>query len=111
MGQPSTQSAALSAEPCPEALVSRDDYTGVESLRCELAPASAAVFGAGRRPGSVGRAIFRNIVASGYLGRVYPVNPHARHIEGVHCVPSVARLPEPVDLAVLAVPPVAVADV
>lgn len=63
-----------------------------------------AVVGASRRPGAVGRAILRNIIAAGFEGRLHAVNPHAFEIEGVAYVPSVSRLPGPVDLAVIAVP-------
>ncbi len=49
-----------------------------------------------------------NIVTGGYQGKVYAVNPHATRMEGVPCLPSVTTLPEPVDLAVIAVPPAAV---
>jgi acyl-CoA synthetase (NDP forming) len=81
------------------------------SLRHLLAPESVAVIGAGRRQGTVGRAILDNIRTGGYKGRLYAVNPHARYLGGVHCFPSVARLPEAPDLAVIAVPPAAVTDI
>ena len=70
-----------------------------------------AVIGASRRPGTAGRAILHNIVAAGFQGRVHAVNARASDIEGVACVPSVSQLPEPVDLAVVAVPPAGVASV
>jgi acyl-CoA synthetase (NDP forming) len=76
-----------------------------------LAPASVAVIGAGRRPGSVGRAILRNIVTGGFPGPVYAVNPGASELDGVLCVPSPAELPTQVDLAVIAVPAPAVPGV
>jgi acyl-CoA synthetase (NDP forming) len=80
----------------------------VASLRQLLGPESVAVVGASRHPGNIGRAILRNIVSGGFSGSVYAVNSHAGSIEGVECVPSVADLPGPVDLAVIAVPPDAV---
>jgi acyl-CoA synthetase (NDP forming) len=82
----------------------RESRADVASLRSLLGPASVAVVGAGRRAGTVGRAILRNIVTGGFGGRVYAVNPRARRVEGVACVRSAAELPEPVDLAVVAVP-------
>jgi acyl-CoA synthetase (NDP forming) len=96
-------------QPRAEATPEGESHADVESLRSLLEPASVAVVGASRRPGSVGRAIVHAVSTGGYAGRVYPVNPHARHIEGIPCLPSVAGLPEPADLAVLAVPPAAVA--
>ena len=78
------------------------------SLRHVLTPASVAVIGASRRPGSVGRAILQNIIDDGFSGRVYAVNPSAAELDGVPCVPSAAALPEQVDLAVIAAPTAAV---
>jgi acyl-CoA synthetase (NDP forming)/GNAT superfamily N-acetyltransferase len=91
-------------EPYLEAVAQREGRAEVASLRHVLAPESVAVVGASRRPGSVGRAILRNIVSGGFTGPVYAVNPHASDVEGVRCVPSAASLPGPVDLAVVAVP-------
>ena len=94
-----------------DAVAVREARADVESMRHLLRPASVAVIGASRRPGTVGRAILHNIVAAGFQGRVHAVNAHASDIEGVACVPSVSQLPEPVDLAVVAVPPAGVASV
>ena len=58
-----------------DAVAERERSADVASLRHVLVPASVAVIGAGRRPGSVGRAILRNIVSGGFPGPVYPVNP------------------------------------
>jgi acyl-CoA synthetase (NDP forming)/GNAT superfamily N-acetyltransferase len=89
----------------------RESLADVASLRHIFQPASVAVVGASRRPGTVGHAILRNIVTGGFPGHLYAVNPRARQVEGVDCVPSVADLPEPVDLAIVAVPAAAVPDV
>lgn len=94
-----------------DAVAFREARADVESLRYLFQPASVAVIGVSRRPGSVGRAILHNIITGGFKGGVYAVNPRASEIEGVPCVPSVAELPEPVDLAVVAVPPAAVPTV
>jgi acyl-CoA synthetase (NDP forming)/GNAT superfamily N-acetyltransferase len=92
-------------EPYQEAVARREVRADVASLRHVFRPESVAVVGASRRAGTVGRAILHNIVTAGYQGRVYAVNPHATRMEGVPCLPSVTTLPEPVDLAVIAVPP------
>ncbi|MGE5290932.1 MAG: GNAT family N-acetyltransferase [Micromonosporaceae bacterium] len=89
----------------------RESLADVASLRHIFQPASVAVVGASRRPGTIGHAILRNIVTGGFTGHIYAVNPRARHVEGVECMPSVADLPEPVDLAIVAVPAAAVPDV
>jgi acyl-CoA synthetase (NDP forming)/GNAT superfamily N-acetyltransferase len=95
----------LSGEPDQEAVARRQVRADVARLRHVFRPDSVAVVGAGRRAGTVGRAILHNVVTGGYQGQVYAVNPHATRVEGVRCLPSVTTLPEPVDLAVIAVPP------
>ena len=89
----------------------RESRADVASLRPLLQPGSVAVIGAGRHRGSVGRELLHNIVDGGYTGRIYPVNPRAHSMEGLHCAASVADLPEAPDLAVIAVPAAAVTRV
>jgi acyl-CoA synthetase (NDP forming)/GNAT superfamily N-acetyltransferase len=89
----------------------REGTADTASLRHLLEPASVAVIGASRRAATVGRAVLDNIRAGGYQGRLYAVNPHARDLGGVRCVPTVAELPEAPDLAVIAVPPAEVTGV
>ena len=87
-----------------DAVAERERSADVASLRHLLAPASVAVIGASQRPGSVGRSILQNIVTGAFSGAVYAVNPGVAELDAVPCVPSVAALPEGVDLAVIAVP-------
>jgi acyl-CoA synthetase (NDP forming)/GNAT superfamily N-acetyltransferase len=93
------------------AVAERERRADTASLRHVLAPESVVVIGASRRRGTVGRAILDNIRTGGYAGRLYVVNPRARQISGEHCLPSVLDLPEPADLAVIAVPAAAVLGV
>ncbi|MFD8565440.1 GNAT family N-acetyltransferase [Streptomyces sp. NPDC059639] len=86
------------------AVEERGRAADVASLRPLLRPRSVAVIGAGRTPGSVGRAILRNLLGAGFTGRLYAVHPEASAILGVHAHPSVTALPQPPDLAVVAVP-------
>ncbi|WP_326576033.1 GNAT family N-acetyltransferase [Streptomyces sp. NBC_00481] len=76
----------------------------VASLVPLLRPDAIAVVGAGRRPGSVGRALLHHLHAGGYTRHLYAVNPAASSILGVPSHPSVGALPRIPDLAVLAVP-------
>ncbi|MFQ5985483.1 MAG: acetate--CoA ligase family protein [Alphaproteobacteria bacterium] len=62
-----------------------------------------ALVGASTRLGSYGNEMVREIRRGGFRGAVYPVNPKYDEVEGLVCYPSLAALPEPVDLAVLAV--------
>lgn len=100
--------AGAGAERYVEAVLSRAERAGVAALRPVLAPRSVAVVGAGRRPGSVGRAVLRRIVECGFPGPVHVVHPHTAAVAGVPCVPAVGDLPRDVDLVVLAVPAAAV---
>jgi acyl-CoA synthetase (NDP forming)/GNAT superfamily N-acetyltransferase len=93
------------------AVAERERGADTASLRHVLAPESVVVIGAGRKLGTVGRAIFDNIRTGGYAGRLYVVNPRARQVSGEHCLSSVLDLPEPADLAVIAVPAATVLDV
>ncbi|ARZ66703.1 acyl-CoA synthetase [Streptomyces albireticuli] len=86
------------------ALDTRGRTADVASLRPLLRPRSVAVVGAGHRPGSVGRAILRNLRANGFTGPVRVVNPHGPALDGLPCHPAVSDLPETPELAVLAVP-------
>jgi acetyltransferase len=67
-------------------------------------PKSVAVVGASTRPGTAGNDIFRNLIFTEFNGSVYPVNPNASNVVGVHAYPSLTAIPEPVDVAVLIVP-------
>lgn len=73
-----------------------------------FAPRSIAVVGAGRRRGAIGAEIFHNLTAGGFAGDVFAVNPHGTTIGGAAAWPTVASIPWPVDLAVVAVPCAAV---
>ena len=73
-------------------------------------PKSIAVVGASADPTKLGGRTFRNLREYGYGGRLYPVNARAERIQGVEAVPSVADLPDGVDLALVLVPAPAVEE-
>ena len=76
-----------------------------------LAPRSIAVVGAGRRRGTIGHEVFRNLISGDFEGPVYPVNAGASSVAAVRAYPSVVDIPGDVDLAVIAVPAERVLDV
>lgn len=82
----------------------RDRLATVASLRPFFQPRVVAVVGASRDPRSVGFRLLDALRASGFTGRIYPVNPHASELAGLRVYPSVRAIPEPVDLAVIVVP-------
>jgi acetyl coenzyme A synthetase (ADP forming)-like protein len=89
--------------------VRRDAGRG--SLVPLLQPRSVAVIGASRTPAALGRRVLDALLADGFKGRIYPVNPQTSEIAGLPCFHSVRELPHGVDLAVIAVPRDAVLQV
>ena len=81
---------------------------GVHGLDALLRPRSVAVIGASRERGTIGAEILHNLIARGFEGPVYPVNPRAAFVQSVPAYPSIEAVPGPVDLAVVVVPGVAV---
>jgi len=82
-----------------------------EGLSKLFDPESIAVIGASNREGSVGFALMKNLVGSGYEGTIYPVNPKRKNVLGIHCYESINEVPVTPDLAVIAVPALVVPKV
>jgi acyl-CoA synthetase (NDP forming)/RimJ/RimL family protein N-acetyltransferase len=104
----------LGLEPTLEAqakIEERERRAEARSIERLLAPQSVAVVGAGRQRGGLGHEIVRNLVAGGFEGPVYPVNPIATHVASMPTYPTVLDVPGPVDLAIIAVPATEVLDV
>jgi acetyltransferase len=76
-----------------------------------LEPASIAFVGASERAGSLGAVVFDHLIDGGYGGAIYPVNPRHRAVRGRECWPDVQAIGKPIELAIVATPPHAVAEV
>jgi acyl-CoA synthetase (NDP forming) len=76
------------------------DVSSIERL---LAPKSIAIVGASDDPARVGGRPIQRMLAAGYPGPIYPVNPTRSEVQGLRAYPSVAAIDGPVDCAVLAV--------
>jgi len=63
------------------------------------------IIGASANRAKYGNIALRAFVKAGHL--VFPVNPHAEHIEGLAVYRSIADVPGPIDHAVLYLPEVA----
>lgn len=85
-------------------LETRHRVATVASLRPFFRPKEVAVVGASRKPARIGHRLLDALVKEGFPGPVYPVNPKATEVRGLRAYPSVRELPEPADLAVIAVP-------
>ncbi|MEP9354455.1 bifunctional acetate--CoA ligase family protein/GNAT family N-acetyltransferase [Xanthobacter sp. KR7-65] len=68
-------------------------------------PRAIALVGASNRPGTIGALVARNLFDAGFDGPILSVNPKERAIRSSLNYASVADLPIPVDLAVIAAPP------
>lgn len=69
-----------------------------------FAPQSVAIIGASEKVGSVGRTILWNLISNPFGGTVFPVNPKRHSVLGIKAYPSIAAIPETVDLAIIATP-------
>jgi acetate---CoA ligase (ADP-forming) len=76
-----------------------------------LRPRSIALVGASDKPASIGAMLLANLLASGFAGPVYPVNPRHQVIQGMTAYPDLASCPQPPDLALVAVPAPLVAGI
>lgn len=83
----------------------------VNSLKPFFHPRSVAVVGASRNQTAIGYRLLESLQGSRFSGRIIPVNPNATEIAGLRVFPSLTAIPDPVDLAVIAVPPNAVLKV
>jgi acetyltransferase len=81
------------------------------SLDALFAPRSIAVVGASRDKRSIGSTILWNLIAHGFTGKVFPVNPRADVVHSIKCHPSVSSIEDDVDLAIVVVPARAVLPV
>ena len=77
-------------------------------LRPLLAPKSVALVGASAKPGSLGRIVYENLLAGGFQGDLFAVNPNHATILDRPAFASLTALGRPVDLAVICAPPDAV---
>ncbi len=74
-------------------------------------PAALAVIGASSGFGKWGQLILTNIVAGGFKGRIYPVNPKEKTLCGLPVYPRIEDVPGPVDVAFVTTPAESVAEV
>lgn len=73
-------------------------------LRPLFKPQSIAIVGASQHPGKAGHELLAGVVASGYKGKLWPVNPRGGEILGVPVIPSVDELPGVPELGVICLP-------
>lgn len=69
-----------------------------------LEPASVALIGASGEEKKLGHYILKNLLESGYKGKVFPVNPKHDELMGIPCFHSVTDIRDAVDMAVIVTP-------
>jgi len=67
-------------------------------------PQSIAVIGASQDKKKVGYAVFNNIIAGGYKGKVFPVSPKGGTIDGYKVLTDILEIEEGVDCASIVIP-------
>lgn len=80
------------------------------SLTALVKPRAVAVIGASSDPRKVSGRPVKHLIDKGYKGKIYPVNPKAADVLGIPAIPSIADLPDGVDLAVIVLPATGVVD-
>jgi acetyl coenzyme A synthetase (ADP forming)-like protein len=98
----------------PEALSrfeQREAVAAVAAMEKFFQPRGIAVIGASRQRGGISGELFRNLLATGFQGPVYPVNARTDVVQSVAAYRTVLDCPGPVDLAFIVVPAQAVLTV
>ena len=67
-----------------------------------LNPRGIAIVGASNDLSRIGGQPIKMLTQFGYKGQIYPINPKYQDIIGLKCYPSVAEVPQPCDLAIIA---------
>lgn len=67
-------------------------------------PRSIAIVGASEDFVKISGRPLKFLLDKGYPGKIFPVNPKYEKVAGLPCYPNVKAIPEPVDLAIVAVP-------
>src|SRR5688572_2057455 len=80
----------------------RIDNNVPQDLSRFLNPRGVAIVGASTDTNRIGGQPIRLLTEFGYRGKVYPVNPKYTDIKGLTCYPDVASVPQPCDVALVA---------
>ena len=89
---------------------SREQRTEARSIARLLAPRAVAVYGASASGQGIGAAMLGHLRDGGFTGTIVPVHRRASRVAGLPAYRSAVEAGVAVDLALIAVPPEAVAD-
>jgi acetate---CoA ligase (ADP-forming) len=82
----------------------RDRVFTTASLRPFFRPRSIAFIGASRDTSSMGGRILDALVAGGFHGPIYAVNPNTNRVGSFETYPSIRAIPQGAELAIVAIP-------
>ena len=74
------------------------------NLTAFFSPKSIAIVGASRSPKKIGNILIKNIISSGFVGNIYPINPTAKTILKNKCFKDISEVPETLDLVAISIP-------
>jgi len=74
-------------------------------------PESIALIGASPNPGKLSHTILKSLRKMNFEGKIYPVNPGYREIEGLKCYSTPGEIGDRIDIAIFAVPAKAVLEI
>jgi acetyltransferase len=77
---------------------------GIYNLEYAFRPSSIAVIGASEQPGKIGNSLMKSLIAGGFTGELFPVNPEHAAVMGRQAYDRVDQINAPIDLALIAVP-------
>ena len=76
----------------------------IDELKPLFEPESIAVIGASNSPVKWGNWMVTRPISSGFRGQIYPINPKDKEVFGLKAYPSVLKVPDPIDLAIITIP-------
>jgi acetyl-CoA synthetase (ADP-forming) alpha subunit (EC 6.2.1.13)/branched-chain acyl-CoA synthetase (ADP-forming) alpha subunit (EC 6.2.1.-) len=89
----------------------RADQEKLKEFEPVFYPKTIAIVGASRNEQKMGSTYLNGLLAGGFEGKLFPVNPKTEEIVGVKAFPSVSSIPDPVDYVIITVPRDLVLDV
>jgi len=73
-------------------------------MKALFEPSSIAIIGASKNPEKIGYKVVENIVAGGYKGKIYPINPKGGELLGLEVYKSIEEVKSNIDLAIITIP-------
>ena len=76
----------------------------MNDIKLLFEPRTIAVVGASRDPKKIGHTVVKNILASGYAGKVYPINPAGGDVLGLAAYADIDAIDGQVDMVLTTIP-------